>query len=574
MSNSFQKSSSSFLLIFSVEAFGTALAFGAGAVAAFGAAAAAGGALRVGAATGASSSLALPTDRPPLPPISSKKSSPRPPQASATAAAAPVDGEAPQASPASAAPASEPSSESPQPSVPGATGPGVGAEPEPAAGLLLPPRAMPRPGALADDAACRGGAGTPFVGGGAGGEAESVEAEGDEEGAEVRLPEESIFAFPMEPMSWLPTTEPTVLIAQELQPASLLAAPCAATRSSAGCPALARRSSICCLTICCRELSTVKAVSATLGSGSTSLWQTPGSMRVAISSHEKSAAHATSVCNEAIRQGAKGSLKPAPSTVSRVWLATALGTWLEILPEQITAFVRMDASGSCINFTSNLTTRPSTVFGLSLGTKKIKDFTVASRMGPLESVKPFTHSGKILSLIMASSRWSIISPMELSSLNRMARSGHAKSWATKGATFSLNSSSFNRMPIFRIEGSTWAASWPGNFCASKRSGKTCLVCNEMGTESNKPGRFSKKTSFSFVDLMCKLPRKHITRMEACCWKNSSCSNSAMGLLPRSGPGLAKSAKGLRSSGGRSWEARVMSIRKSVPLAPVFADPKT
>mmetsp|Transcript_72752 Transcript_72752/g.187718 ORF Transcript_72752/g.187718 Transcript_72752/m.187718 type:complete len:211 (-) Transcript_72752:272-904(-) len=209
---------------------------------------------------------------------------------------------------------------------------------------------------------------------------------------------------------------------------------------------------------------------------------------------------------------------PAPMTDASVWFATDFGRLLETRPQQITALVRIDASGSWSNFTSNFTTLLSTVFAFRRGTKKTSAFTVASRIGPFESVNPLTHSGKILSLIMTSSRLLIMSPSEVSSRKRMARSGDANSCATSGATFSLNSSSFRREPIFKIEGKTCAASCPGNRCASRSCGSTCLVCIWRGTLSSIPGRPSKKESFSSVDLMCSCARKDMTRTAGCCWK--------------------------------------------------------
>mmetsp|Transcript_30996 Transcript_30996/g.92227 ORF Transcript_30996/g.92227 Transcript_30996/m.92227 type:complete len:446 (+) Transcript_30996:629-1966(+) len=386
----------------------------------------------------------------------------------------------------------------------------------------------------------------------------------------------------MEPIIFWPTTLPTVLKAHEPQPPCCVASgwpeaggacPPPWIRAASALCAL-RRSSTSCLTCSCKEPKTWKAASETPGSGSTSRWQTLGIKRPASSSAEKTDAVAKRVCIEADRQGPKLSLRPAARTEPSAWLALSFGKWPETLPQQITAFVRIDGSGSWSSLVRSFTTLVSTVLAFSRGTKWTSAFTVASRMGPLESVKPLTHSGKILSLIIASSRRLIISPSEVRSLKRMARSGDVKSWTTRGATFSLNSSSFRRVPIFRMAGRTCAPSWPGNFCAVSNSGNTCFVWTTCGTLSRRLGRPSKKASFCSGDLMCKLPRKDMTRTQGCCSKYWSPISSAIGLLPRTGPYRWSSAKGFRRSGGKSCASRDMSIFALGPRRPDRAEPKT
>mmetsp|Transcript_11006 Transcript_11006/g.19941 ORF Transcript_11006/g.19941 Transcript_11006/m.19941 type:complete len:301 (-) Transcript_11006:495-1397(-) len=234
----------------------------------------------------------------------------------------------------------------------------------------------------------------------------------------------------------------------------------------------------------------------------------------------------------------------------------------------------MEASGSDIVFSNSLTIRLSTVFALSRGTKKTNDFTVASLIGPLESVKPFTHSGKIFSLIMTSSKLPIMSPIDDSNLKRTARSGEVKRFTTSGAIFSLKSSLFSLAPIFKIAGKTWAASCPGNFCASSSSLSTCFVCIGFGMCSTKLGSASKKASFSSGDLICKLLRNSITRTDAFSCKHFVASRSAMGLLPRRGCTFCNSAYDFLSSAGISCAAAFMSRLMSTPFRATFGEANT
>mmetsp|Transcript_50850 Transcript_50850/g.80604 ORF Transcript_50850/g.80604 Transcript_50850/m.80604 type:complete len:266 (+) Transcript_50850:197-994(+) len=131
----------------------------------------------------------------------------------------------------------------------------------------------------------------------------------------------------MDPIIFWLMTDPTVLKAQDphvpfaaLPPAASGACPLEGSSCCA-----ARRSSTCVRKCFCSPDRTSKAVSETVGSGSTRRKQTSGSKRFASSSMLNKAQVANNVCSEADRQGPKESFMPACRACISVCAAHAFG---------------------------------------------------------------------------------------------------------------------------------------------------------------------------------------------------------------------------------------------------------